>query len=120
MRPSIALVLAGALAGSQQAAAYPIFGKANQPCTVWNIGKSDKVSRLGQVAYVSGYLSALNIASHSNQTGESDVASTIAEIDRICAKREFRDRKVADVLNIITSVMLTDAIVDGRMPNWTP
>lgn len=99
-----------------KSAPYPVYGAANFSCSRWNTEKLDGSLRVGQAGYISGFVTALNMASRSNQTGAMDAAAALAWMDRYCAR--LPEEPVADGLDMLAADIQAAAIRDGRIPNW--
>ena len=109
------LVLALAV-GATPSATFPIFGDANSVCRAWNIEAKTPLGRLGQTAFVAGFLTSLNMESRTNQTGPTGVAEALAEINRLCAHNP--EQKVAFILRLIAADVHAKAVLDGRPPDY--
>jgi hypothetical protein len=110
-------VLAIFLSGAQASAgAYPVFGQANFTCQKWTADKENSGFRLAQVAYISGYITAINMVSHSNQSNEIDPKAALELVDTACSR--MPKYKVSQVLEMLSAQILSKAILKGVVPVW--
>lgn len=91
---------------------FPIFGPANTLCSKWNQEKLISGNRIGQAAYVSGFLTGVNMDNRANQTGDINAQKALIFIDDLCARNP--NMKISDALNFLITEIHAKAIREGR------